>query len=286
MRNQATKNQNLKNITNKNKTSRQNQNGGRPDELWICGKHPIFTALKQKRRKIFEILTTKNTLLELDNFLKTNSLQSLSSITKIVESVQIENFLGPNQLHQGLAARVSRLPIQNQNDLLEELYDIKQNSTLENGNLQNLPTLLLLDQISDPHNVGAIIRSAAAFGVKKIIFCEHNSPKENATIAKTSAGNIEFVDFVIVTNFSNLIEKLKKIGYWCFGLAGEGTEEISSIKKHKNIALVIGSEGDGIRSLIKKNCDFLVKIKTNPNVESLNASVAASIALYEISSSK
>lgn len=210
--------------------------------------------------------------MELQNFLKENQL-SYNQI-KIVDNVAIENLVGKNQIHQGFAIRASKLPTQNQFDLLEELHLAQ-----EAGKLS---TLLLLDQISDPHNVGAIIRSAASFGVKKIIFCEHNAPKENATIVKSSAGTIEFVDLVIVTNFNNLIEKLKKIGYWCIGLDACGTTKLSEIKNYKNIALVIGSEGEGMRNLVKKNCDILAKIEINKKVESLNASVAAAIALYEL----
>ena len=243
-------------------------------ELWLCGKHPIFNILQKKRRKIFEILATKNTILELEKFLQENSLLSFKPLIKLVDSEKIESLVGKNQIHQGIAAHCSRLPTKTQNELLDELQKL-------DG--QQLPTLLLLDQISDPHNVGAIIRSASAFGVKKIIFCEHNSPKENATIVKSSAGTIDLVDLIVVTNFSNLMEKLKKIGYWCIGLAAEAKTSITEIKDYKNIALIIGSEGNGMRDLVKKNCDLLAKIEINGEVESLNASVAAAITLYELS---
>ena len=242
--------------------------------IWLCGKHPTFTILQKKRRQIFEILATKNTILELENFLVEKSLLNLKPLIKIVENEKIESLFGANQIHQGLAVNCSHIPPKNQNDLLAELNKFEPNA--------KLPTLLLLDQISDPHNIGAIIRSAIAFGVTKIIFCEHGAPKENATIVKASAGTIEMADLFVVTNFSNLFEKLKKIGYWCIGLAGEANEQTSSIAEFKNIALVIGSEGDGLRNLVKKNCDALLKIKIDSQVESLNASVAAAIALYEI----
>lgn len=245
------------------------------NELWLCGKHPIFTILKKKRRQILEILVTKNSQAELETLLQKNNLTSLQPLIKLVENEKIESILGKNHIHQGLALRCSRLPTKTQNDLLEELYNIKEGEAL--------PKLLLLDQISDPHNIGAIIRSATSFGVTKIIFCEHNSPKENATIVKSSVGTIEFADLIIVTNFNNLIEKLKKIDYWCIGLAGEGKASIKTLKEYKNIALIVGSEGDGIRPLVKKNCDLLAKIDIAGEVESLNASVAAAIALYELS---
>ena len=248
---------------------------GKVDYVLICGKHPVFTALKQRRRKILEIFVTENSVTELKNFLAKNSLQNFSSLIRLVDGTVIEDFVGSQQPHQGLLIKAARLPVQNQNALLEELCAIPQG--------EKLPLLLLLDQISDPHNVGAIIRSAASFGVKKVIFCEHHAPQENSTIIKASAGTIEFVDLVVVTNFNNLFEKIKKIGYWCVGLAGEGEVKLSEVKDYKNIALVVGSEGGGIRDLVKKNCDLLVRIEIEKEVESLNASVAAAIALYEIS---
>jgi len=268
----------MKNIKKKSLNSRnfssQKSHGHNSQEIWLHGKHSVFSALLKARRKVFEILVTKNSHLELEKFLsKNNLLNHLKPIIKLVEVERIEKIIGTNQIHQGLIASCSRLPIKNQNDLLEELYALEKNQ---------LPTLLLLDQLSDPHNIGAIIRSAASFGVRKIIFCEHNAPKENATIVKTSAGTIELVDLVVVVNFNNLIEKLKKIGYWCVGLAGEARVTINEIKGYDNIALIVGSEGEGVRDLVKKNCDILARIDIDKNVESLNASNAAAIALYEL----
>jgi 23S rRNA (guanosine2251-2'-O)-methyltransferase len=243
------------------------------DHVWIFGKHQVFSVLKGNRRKIFSILATKNSISDLEKFLKDENLAHFKTQIKLVDNSEIEKLVGPHQVHQGLLVKGSKLPIQNQNDLLEELYALDK---------EQLPPLLLLDQLSDPHNIGAIIRSAAAFGVKKIIFCEHNSPKENSTIVRASAGTIDLVDLVVVINFNNLIEKLKKIGYWIVGLAGEGKASITEIKDYKTIALIIGSEGNGIRDLVKKNCDILAKININQEVESLNASVATAIALYEL----
>ena len=265
-----------KNLKKNLKTNQKQSQSQSQSAIWLCGKHAVFSAIAKKRRKIFSILATKNSLPELENFLKKKSLSHLGSLIQISDPQKIE-FLSGHNLHQGLAINCSKLPIKNQFDLLEELHVLDQNS---------LPPLVLLDQISDPHNVGAIIRSAVGFGVKKIIFCEHNAPKENATIAKSAAGTLEIAELFQVTNFNNLIEKLKKIGYWIVGLAGEGKVFLSQVKDYENIALIIGSEGDGIRDLVKKNCDILAKIKINPDVESLNASVAASIALYELMKDK
>ncbi len=243
--------------------------------VWLYGKHPVFLALQKKRREIFEILATKNSVSDLEKFLTQNNLLTTKPKIKIVEPDYIQSIIGRDQIHQGLALNCSAIPMKSQNNLLDDLQKIISAK-------QKLPPLLIMDQLRDPHNVGAIIRSACAFGVKKIIFPEHNFPKESAVMNKSSSGMIENVDLFLVVNLSNLMAKLKELGYWCVGLAGEGTEMIEQIKEFKNIALIIGSEGDGIRGLVKKNCDLLVKIETESDVESLNASVAASIALREI----
>ncbi len=259
--------------TRNQKTNHKFENTGSQNSIWLYGKHAVFAALQNKKRKIFQIVSTKNTFSELEKFLNKTQLSHLKNLVKIVEGEQISSIVGRDQIHQGIALNCSKLAIKNQNDLLEELYSLEK---------EQLPTLLLLDQLSDPQNIGAIIRSAVSFGVKKIIFCEHSAPKETASMCKSSVGAIELADLVIVVNFNNLIEKLKKIGYWCIGLDGNSNTAISEIRDYDHVALVVGSEGDGIRDLVKKNCDVLAKIKIDPSVESLNASVATSIALYEL----
>lgn len=245
-----------------------------PDNIWLYGKHPSFSALQKKRRKIFRILVTKNTHIELEKILSQSGFSNLKGLVRLVEGAQIEAIIGKDQLHQGIAIECSKLPITNQTDLLHKLEKLDKST---------LPTLLLLDQLADPQNIGAIIRSAVSFGVTNIILCDNNAPKESATMARSSVGTIEMVDITVVTNFSNLIEKLKKIGYWCIGLEGESNTDIAEIKHYETVALVVGSEGSGIRKLVKQNCDVLAKIDIDAGVESLNASVATSIALYELS---
>ena len=267
--------QKQKNLINyRNLDFSKNSNTKTGNNLIIYGKHSVFSALKQKRRTIFQILVTKNTKSDLELFLQKQQIQVNQNLIKLVETNQIESLVGKDQLHQGIVIECSRLPIKNQFELLEELHSLEKSQ---------LPNLLLLDQLSDPQNIGAIIRSAVSFGITKIIFCEHNAPKESATMARASVGTIEMADLIVVTNFSNLIEKLKKIGYWCVGLDGGSNHQISEIRNYDHIALIVGSEGSGIRDLVKKNCDILTKIIIDDKVESLNASVATSIALYELS---
>ncbi|MDX2082662.1 MAG: 23S rRNA (guanosine(2251)-2'-O)-methyltransferase RlmB [Rickettsiales bacterium] len=265
---------NTKNTRQNQKDNNKNKTPHFANSIWLCGKHAVFSALQKKRRKIFQILVTKNSNAELEKFLHQEHLLNLKNYIKIVDGEYINSLIGRDQVHQGFALNCSTLPIKNQNDLLNELESLSKDK---------LPNLILLDQLSDPQNIGAIIRSAISFGINKIIFCEHNAPKENSTIVKASAGTIEMADLIMVTNFSNLMEKLKKLGYWCIGLDGSAKNLISTIKDYGKVALVIGSEGNGIRELVKKNCDLLAKIEIAHSVESLNASVATAIALYELS---
>lgn len=193
----------------------------------------------------------------------------------MVEVDYIQSIVGEHQIHQAIALNCSAIPLKSQNDLLQEIEKALEQQV-------KFPPLLILDQLQDPHNIGAIIRSACAFGVKKIILPEHNSARESAVINKSSSGMIENVDLYLVGNLNMVLLKLKELGYWCIGLAGEGKETIDKIKEYKNIALIVGSEGNGIRDLVKKNCDLLVKIEIDSDVESLNASVAAAMALREV----
>jgi len=263
-----------KNFNNLKNNPRDNKNREDNNSIWIAGKNPCLTILKKNSRQIFEIIVTKNNYNFICEYLLNNSLKTHLKNIKIVENIFFNNIFSNDFVHQGIALRANKINIKNQFELLEELNLINQKTFL--------PDLLILDQVTDPQNVGAIIRSAVAFNFKKIIFCERNSAKESSSMIKASAGNTEFAEFYYATNINNLLEKLKKIGYWCVGLAGEGKINQKGIAQYKNIALVVGSEGDGIRNLVKKNCDLLVRIDTNSEVESLNVSVATAIALNEI----
>src|SRR3989338_4886947 len=216
------------------------------NSIWLYGKHPVFLAIEKKSREISQILVTKNSLQELEKFIEKHKLFFYKNKIKIVENSFLNSIVG-DVVHQGLALNCSLIPLKSQNALLDEIQFVK-------------PHLLIMDQLTDPHNIGAIIRSACAFGFTKIIFCEHNFAKESAVMNKASSGMIENVDLFLVGNLNNLLEKLKENDYWCIGLAGESKETITKAKEFKNVALIIGSEGDGIRKLVKQNCDLLVKI--------------------------
>jgi len=143
------------------------------------------------------------------------------------------------------------------------------------------PVILILDEITDPHNYGAILRSADQFQVDLVITTERKAARETEVVASTSSGANAHVNKVIVTNLLLVIEFLKKEGYWIYGAALGGTP-IHKVNCKGKVALILGSEGKGIRRLVKENCDFLVEIPAKGHVESFNVSVAAGILLYEI----
>lgn len=142
--------------------------------------------------------------------------------------------------------------------------------------------VLILDEIQDPRNFGAIIRSAEVFGVSGIIIPERNSVRINETVVKTSTGAIEHVDIVKVTNISEAIKRLKTLDFWVYGAEGEGSVDYSEVAYPSKTALVLGSEGNGIRKKVKENCDELIKIKMYGKINSLNVSVAGGIILSQI----
>ena len=149
-------------------------------------------------------------------------------------------------------------------------------------NDDNQDFVVLLDHIEDSHNFGAIIRTCEAAGVKTIIIPNKRQVPVNATVWKTSVGTLSNVDVVMVSNISNAIDRLKEVGYWVVGTALENSVDYRSIDYSSKIALVIGNEGEGISNLVAKKCDFIAKIPMYGTTNSLNASVAAGIMIYEV----
>lgn len=153
---------------------------------------------------------------------------------------------------------------------------------LENMARKSQSIILILDEIQDPRNFGALIRSAEVFGVDAIIIPERNSVRINETVVKTSTGAIEYIPIVKVTNLSNTIEKLKKIDYWVYGAAGEAESSSAEEQYPQKVVLVLGNEGTGLRKKVREYCDKLIKIPMRGKINSLNVSVAGGILLSEI----
>lgn len=171
----------------------------------------------------------------------------------------------PGALHQGIALDAAPLPELSLADLLAKQPRL----------------LVLLDQVTDPHNVGAILRSAAAFGADGVILTERHAPGLTGTLAKSASGALEHVPLVAVVNLARALSELRDAGFWCVGLAEEGEKALGEHDLSGATALVLGAEGEGLRRLTRERCDALALLPTQGAISSLNVSNAAAIALYE-----
>jgi 23S rRNA (guanosine2251-2'-O)-methyltransferase len=172
--------------------------------------------------------------------------------------------------HQGVAAAVRPLKGWDEHDLFEALSQVV-----------GEPLLLILDGVTDPHNLGACLRSADAVGVHAVLIPKDRSAAVDGTVRKVAAGAAEFVPVASVTNLARSIDELKKRGIWVVGTDGEAPQSLYAADLKRPLALVLGAEGSGLRRLTKERCDFLVRIPMAGHVESLNVSVAAGVALFE-----
>lgn len=229
-------------------------------QILIYGKHSVISALNNPKRKCKNLYITKAVLDEL-------KLGNTDINIILTEKRELDDMLPANSNHQNIILEVLPLPSLSIEEIIEQASEVS--------------CLVILDQITDPHNIGAIMRSANAFAADAIIIPENNAPKENSTIIKCSAGASENIPMIYVTNLASCIKLLKQNGYWIVGLDGGGEQFLDPAIFSNKIAFIMGSEDTGMRKLTRENCDYLVKIPMSPTQESLNVSNAAAIALYE-----
>lgn len=228
----------------------------------IYGKNPVIEAIKAKKALKVFVITNFNDQ-KILNLIKENHLDMIS-----IPPNEMERMC--RGVHQGVAAELK--PYQTVS-LEEIIYKAKN---------KEKKIIVMLDGIEDPHNLGAILRSADVFEASGIVLPKHNSVSLNATVAKTSAGAINYVPVAVVNNLNQAISKLKEEGYWVVATDGSANISYSSLKYDFPVVVVIGSEGKGVSPLVLKNSDYIVKIPQFGHVNSLNASVAAGILLAEV----
>lgn len=234
-------------------------------QYWMFGHHAVAAALANSRRRIHQIVATADAAAAI----RRGERPDLPAV-ETVEREALDRLLGRDAVHQGLAARVSPLPEVD----IYEICDLAQ--------ARERAGLVVLDQVTDPHNVGAILRSAAAFGAIGVILTERHAAPESGTLAKAASGALEHVPLVRVTNLVRAMEELKQAGFWCLGLAAEGRQTLAEMKPGGRIALCLGAEGSGLRRLTREHCDALVRLPTSGPIGHLNVSNAAAISLYEL----
>ena len=236
-----------------------------PARLWLYGRHATAAALANPERRVRRVLATKNAA---DWLAQAGLDEAALAKTEDARPEAIDRALPAGAVHQGLAAEVFDLPRARLKDACAPA--------------QTGRPVLVLDQITDPQNIGALFRAAAAFNARAVIVQERRTPPLAGALAKAAAGAIETVPCVKVVNIARALEALADLGYETAGLAGEAGMTVAETPKDRPVALVMGAEGAGLRQLVAETCSRLVRIPIAPAMESLNVSAAAAIALYEL----
>jgi 23S rRNA (guanosine2251-2'-O)-methyltransferase len=239
------------------------------DMALIWGLHAVRAAWLNPKRRCLRLwlteagqATMEETLAEArENLLKRPD-------AKRVERHELDRLTPPGSVHQGIVLEAAPMHEPSLHDII--------------GGDNPPDLLLMLDQVTDPHNVGAILRSAAAFGAGAVILTERNAPGMTGVLAKSASGALEHVPQIHVVNLARALDELQEAGYWRVGLAEEGARDLGAIDLSGRTVLVLGAEGEGLRHLTRKKCDELAHLPTGGPIGSLNVSNAAAVALYEV----
>jgi 23S rRNA (guanosine2251-2'-O)-methyltransferase len=222
------------------------------------GRHAVAAALDNPERKVVRIWATR----EAAAFLNPDKDIQVT----LADAADLGRLVPHDAPHQGMVAEVEKLPDLLLADLLDEAADRR--------------PLLVLDQVTDPHNVGAILRSAAAFDALGIVTQDRHAPPESGALAKAASGALETVPWVRVVNLARALDEIAEAGFWRVGLTGEAGMTLAEALGPSKVALVLGAEGEGMRQNTESHCDALAKLPISDRIESLNVSNAAAIALY------
>jgi 23S rRNA (guanosine2251-2'-O)-methyltransferase len=229
-----------------------------PDQVHLYGLHTVRAALDNPEREIIKLSVTQNAFARLE----LAAPETLPYPVEIVSPQDIDKILGPDAIHQGVMVETRPLPVRRLEALKES------------------PLLLVLDQVTDPHNVGAVMRSAVAFGAGALITTQRHSPTESGVLAKSASGALELIPYIQVTNLANALEELHALGFQTIGLDSEGPAPLEGALSSDKIALVLGSEGKGLRQKTRETVKTLARLDMPGAIKSLNVSNAAAIALY------
>ena len=231
-------------------------------QLYIYGSHAVRAAVDNPQRDIKNLYLTENAAHELAETLAKRNIQA-----QISKPQKLASLLPPDAVHQGMVLETATLPE-------PDLADLAASGK----------SLLLLDQVSDPRNVGAILRAAAVFGAGGIILPRRNSPPPSGALAKTASGALEVVPMVPVTNLARALETLHKAGYMSVGLDERGDTLVGNVPKDRPLAVVMGAEGPGLRRLTRETCDMLARLPVadDAGFATLNVATATAVTLYAL----
>ncbi|ACM36297.1 MULTISPECIES: 23S rRNA (guanosine(2251)-2'-O)-methyltransferase RlmB [Rhizobium/Agrobacterium group] len=229
-----------------------------PDQVFLYGLHTVRAALNNPERKPIKLSLTQNALVRLE----IGPVDALPFPVEIVTPQDLDKHLGPEAIHQGVMLETRPLPPRRLEALKES------------------PLLLVLDQVTDPHNVGAIMRTAVAFGAGAVITTMRHSPTESGVLAKSASGALELIPYIQITNLAEALGELHKLGFVSIGLDSEGPRPLEETFSGDKLALVLGSEGKGLRQKTRDTVNALARLDMPGEIKSLNVSNAAAIALY------
>jgi 23S rRNA (guanosine2251-2'-O)-methyltransferase len=234
---------------------------------WLFGQHAVAEAIRNPARRFQRLVSVTGSETTLP---EPGGIEKPLPLWESMDRHSLEQLLPEGAVHQGIAARVSPLEELDLLDICEQAAERPE------------ATVVILDQVTDPHNVGAILRSAAAFGAIAVILTERHTAPESGTLAKSASGALEHVPLIRVSNLARAMEQLKQAGFWLAGLAAEGKTTLAGAKLNGKVGLVMGAEGPGLRRLTREHCDLLVRLPTGGAINHLNVSNAAAVALYEL----
>jgi 23S rRNA (guanosine2251-2'-O)-methyltransferase len=241
------------------------------DEL-VFGIHAVNALMDSAPERFIEIWLLKGR--EDERFMPIINMARKLGISAQMVQRKVLDEKSEGEQHQGVIARVKQGKVFTENDL---------DDIINKANAQGIPPfLLILDGVTDPHNLGACLRNADASGVQAIIVPKDNAARITPTVRKVAVGAVESVPLVQVTNLSRTMKQLQELGVWIIGTAGETDTCLYDVKLSGPMALVMGAEGKGMRRLTRENCDQLVKLPMAGKVSSLNVSVATGVCLFEI----
>tara|TARA_B110000263_G_scaffold2324_1_gene1942 strand:- start:1907 stop:2701 length:795 start_codon:yes stop_codon:yes gene_type:complete len=250
------------------RNKKNNISGNKETLSWLYGTHTVIALLENPSRRYSRILTCDTSLAKRVN----SNIKLLPEVKlEMVPRNTIDDILPEGAIHQGIAV------------LAKGLDTIKLEDVCDILSKKNKGSVIVLDQVTDPHNIGAIIRTAAGFKVDAIIVQDRHTPQITGVLAKSASGGLEHCPIVRITNLARALSRLKKSNIWCIGLDSEASEKLDKIKISGPKAIVLGAEGHGLRRLTRDACDTLACIPLSGPLKSLNVSNAAAIALYEIS---
>ena len=234
--------------------------------FFIVGKHAVISALKNKNRKVLRVFLTEESK---KNIHKENQAKNILENTKIFFKTkkELDKYTGGQLMHQGYVAEIEHFEKLSLKEFIKKKVNLN---------------IVCLDGVTDPRNIGSLIRSAASFGIDGLIIKERHFPKESKLMYKSASGTMEYINIFEVSNINSTLKYLRENNFWVYGFDASSKKNFTEVKWQGNNILLFGSEGDGIKQHTKKYTDFSVRIDIDKNVESLNISNSASIVFHHL----